>query len=164
MFVRASWAFRLVYVSLHAPTITRATPIHLQIYSLMMFACVRQATCLCLCACNLRACLRLDVHRCGCVCVSVFFFLGSVWLQQWTSVNKLCADCIYLIHMLVNYTAVCCCWYVWKEKSLCSRSLVWGTEIIAKSAQMWLLILTKTGLFLCFKEHFADTRHFFTMY
>lgn len=70
-----------------------------------------------LCAWSLCGCAKIWV--CVCVCV-----LCSVWLQQrqcvvakWTSVNKLGADCIYLIHMLVNYTAVCGLWYVWEEKS-----------------------------------------------
>lgn len=78
------------------------------------------------------------------VCVCYVFFWCAYVVAKWTSVNKLCADCIYLIHMLVDCTAVLrsCC--VWEEKSLCSRSLVCGAGITAMSAWIWLLILTKS--------------------
>ena len=49
-----------------------------------------------------------------------FFSLSSLFrllVAKWTSVNKLCADCIYLFHMLVNRTDVLCPRYVCKGKN-----------------------------------------------
>lgn len=89
----------------------------------------------------------------------------SVWLQhtvvaKWTSVNKLCADCIYLIHMLVNYTAVCCSWYVWKEKSLCF-SLSEVQKLLPSQLECGCLYWQKLKLFFfCLTEHFADIKLF----
>lgn len=139
---------RPVYVSLHAPPTTRAAPIHRQFDSHWMITgvcvcvCEWVTTCLWLCTRSLHVFLRLGVCTYGCVCY-VFFWCAYV-VAKWTSVNKLCADCIYLIHMLVDCTAVLrsCC--VWEEKSLCSRSLVCGAGITAMSAWIWLLILTKS--------------------
>lgn len=59
--------------------------------------------------------------------------------------------------MLVNYTAVCCSWYVWKGKSLSQPRLRY--RIFAESAPM--LILSKTLSFFSLKEHFSDILSFF---
>lgn len=135
---------RPVYVSLHAPPTTRAAPIHRQFDSHWMIT----GVCVCVCVFVVVYTQLACVPTSGCVhirvCVCYVFFWCAYVVAKWTSVNKLCADCIYLIHMLVDCTAVLrsCC--VWEEKSLCSRSLVCGAGITAMSAWIWLLILTKS--------------------
>lgn len=123
----ASRAIRAVNAPLLAFVVTCATPIYC--HSLFYLS-------PCLWECIIVGALGWG----GCV-------FCSVWLQQRvvanrTSVNKLSADCIYLIHMLGTHTAVCCCCSVWKENH--SALADWGRETTAKSAWTRRLLTKET--------------------
>lgn len=93
---------------------------------LRMFACVCHTS---LCAYKLHVRFGLGVHRCECM----FFLLGlpkTCAGSKWTSVNKLCADCIYLIHMLVNYTAACC-------PSMSGRRNLFAVAALTELQKVW---------------------------
>lgn len=103
---------------------------------------VSEATC-CICECAHASyfCAFIWVCRCWCVFCSVQLRLCGV--AKWTSVNKLCADYLFNPYAGELYSCVLLLVCLEGKKSLCSCSFVWGTEIIARSAQMWLLLLRK---------------------
>lgn len=62
--------------------------------------------------------------------------------------------------MLVNYTAVCCSWYVWKEKITQSQPCL-RYRIFAVSPNAYIV---KNSLFFSLEEHFADILFLFFLF